>query len=51
MRHEDWLYLLEFFMKCGDAETIINAMKWEEPQTIIRLRQKITDAGFTSYYL
>lgn len=45
MKHEDWLYLIEFFTKRGEldkAETIVKAMKWEEPSTIIRIREKIT---------
>lgn len=44
MKHEDWLYLIEFFTKRGElekAETVVRAMKWEEPPTIIRIREKI----------
>lgn len=54
MTHDDWLYLIEFFLKCGDVEAAENTVKiMNAPvEDLLAIpRQRIIDAGFTPEYI
>ena len=53
MKHEDWLYLIEFFLRRGrSAEDVVKAMKKSEaPDIFDRLREKLNSKGVISEYL
>ena len=53
MTHDDYLYLIEFFLKQQDiesAEQVVQNMKPKEDLLAIP-RQRIIDAGFTPEYI
>lgn len=54
MTHDDYLYIIEIFLRHGNlefAENLAKIMKASFPDLLAIPRQRVIDAGFTPYYL